>query len=203
MVLLATSLLGLLLGFRAGASPAVWNHQYDDRSPSTARRETQSRNCTADSFTNVTDFILREYLVETVVSADNTTHLRGTLAVENPGTGDTYRLYHIPISLGGGVWSICFPGDDAPLPPQLARCQYLIEKFDNRIGFRFDWYCDGKNPDSPVLFDATVIGDLPAEVCVAQNGTNGVTQACRLPGDVLLSVENISWEDTSESGQMD
>lgn len=45
-----------------------------------------------------------------------------------------------------------------------------------------------------VRFDATVIGDLPDEVCQAKDGTDGVTQSCTLPGTILLPVENISWE---------
>lgn len=51
-----------------------------------------------------------------------------------------------------------------------------------------------------VLFDATAIGELPTEVCVARNGTDGVTQSCGLPpgvDEIMLRIENISWEETS------
>jgi len=111
-----------------------------------------AQNCRATSLALNTDtsFVLKEYLIETVViPGSNATQLRGTLAVENPGTGDTYRLYRIPISVGGGVWSICRAGQEAPLPPQLERCQYLVERRSKTIGFRFQWYCDSEDPDHP------------------------------------------------------
>ena len=59
--------------------------------------------------------------------------------------------------------------------------------------------------ESRLLFDATVIGELPTEVCVAKSeAADGVTQTCRLAADagqVLLSVENIYWEPVSGDGQ--
>ncbi|OIW29094.1 hypothetical protein CONLIGDRAFT_682011 [Coniochaeta ligniaria NRRL 30616] len=219
MVLLAACILGSLVGLRVAASPMAWQGQYDHLQERSASRETSgeqpfpnrpttrttdNQSCTIDSFTNTTSFILREYQIETVVGAGNSTQFRGTFSVENPGSGDTYRLYHIPISVGGGVWSVCRAGDDAPLPPQLVLCQYLLERRNGRIGFRFEWDCDGRDSNQPVLFDATVIGELPAEVCVARNGTEGVTQSCGLPvdvGEVLLPIQNISFEPTS--GQRD
>ncbi|KAB5545819.1 hypothetical protein GE09DRAFT_1132571 [Coniochaeta sp. 2T2.1] len=159
--------------------------------------------CTVDTFRNVSSFVLKEYQVETVVStapggpAGGSTQKRATLAVENPGTGDTYRLYHMPVSVSGGVWSICRPSNEAPLPQQLLACQYLIERRTHRIGFRLGWRCDS-NTDAKqsAVFDATVIGVLPDEVCVALDGTDGVTESCSLPvepGDIMLEVANIDW----------
>lgn len=160
MVLFVLAVLGSLLRIGGAASPVGWQHQYNDLERS---RETDadrsftnqpaislmeySQGCTVDSFDNTTNFILREYQIETITGADNNTQLRGTFSVENPGSGDTYRLYHVPISVGGGVWSVCRAGEDAPLPEELARCQYVLEQRNHRIGFRFDWYCDGKDPD--------------------------------------------------------
>ncbi|KAK3385302.1 hypothetical protein B0H63DRAFT_543600 [Podospora didyma] len=180
MVLFKACFLGALLGVNAAAAPSPTG--------------INNRSCSAASFANTTDFILREYTIETVPSGS-----LGTFAIENPGTGDVYRLYRVPVSTGGGTWSVCRAGDEAPLPSVLARCQYLIERWTGgRIGFRFQWYCDDKDPSKPLLFDATVIGELPNEVCVTGNATAGVSRSCGLPDaePVLLSVANISWEPT-------
>ncbi|KAK4190624.1 hypothetical protein QBC35DRAFT_460846 [Podospora australis] len=163
-------------------------------------------SCTIATATTTPNFILREYLLETIAGTNGSggaQTLRGTLAVENPATGEIYRLYRIPISVGGGVWSVCRPGQDAPLPKELEVCQYLIERRSRRIGFRFKWVCGG---DEEILFDATVIGELPEEVCVAKDGAEGgVVQTCTLPasveGSLLLPVENISWEKVSAAGK--
>lgn len=167
MVRFAFYILGSYLAVLGAASPVIWQHQYDvserspasqeaarttipsSSSPSTMTRTTHSQNCTVDSFTNVTSFILKEYQLETVLGPGNSTQFRGTFAVENPGSGDTYRLYHIPVSIGGGVWSVCRAGEDAPLPAELVICQYLLERRNRRIGFRFEWDCDGKDSDHP------------------------------------------------------
>lgn len=167
MVRLAVYILGSCLAFLGAASPVIWQHQYDvaERSPTSQEtslmtkqsfssrsmmsRTTHSPSCTVDSFANVTSFVLREYQLETVLGPGNSTQFRGTFAVENPGSGDTYRLYHIPVSIGGGVWSVCRAGEDAPLPAELVICQYLLERRNRRIGFRFEWDCDGKDSDHP------------------------------------------------------
>lgn len=52
-----------------------------------------------------------------------------------------------------------------------------------------------------VLFDATMVGELPDELCEARNGTDGVTQSCGFPAEVReipLVVQNISWEEDGE-----
>ncbi|KAM7188431.1 hypothetical protein V8F20_010547 [Naviculisporaceae sp. PSN 640] len=169
-------------------------------------RQILSRNCGASPeviANTTTSFILKEYLVETVASSGR---IRGTFTIENPAAGDTYRLYHIPVTTGGGTWSVCqAPIDgDIPLPPQLARCQYLVERRSKTIGFRFQWYCDAAgNTNAPVLFDATVIGELPAEVCVAK--TEGeIKESCAFAADVkevVLEVANISYEEVVADGQ--
>ncbi|KAK4162831.1 hypothetical protein QBC43DRAFT_321088 [Cladorrhinum sp. PSN259] len=154
-MLLTTILLTALLGVGAAASPLS--------SPS-------SRSCTPSSYTNITNFILREYQIDTITTSNSAGQLRGTLSVENPGTGDIYKLDRINISTGGGVWSVCVPGKDAPLPSQLVRCQYLIEKISNRIGFRFQWYCDDK--------DATYVLKLGSKTKMRRNGNgNGKANA--------------------------
>jgi len=50
--------------------------------------------------------------------------------------------------------------------------------------------------NTSLLFDSTMIGDLPNEVCAAANGTDGVTQACGLDvNQVVLPIANIYWEE--------
>ncbi|KAK1756439.1 hypothetical protein QBC47DRAFT_444964 [Echria macrotheca] len=158
----------------------------------------RSRNCSPSSYANVTSFALTQYQVNTTVdAATGRTSSVGTLSITNPGNGDVYLLDRIPISMGGGVWSVCLPGDGAPIPAALERCQYVIEKPDSRIGFRFQWFCDSGDAAHPLLFDATVVGELPAEVCVAKNGTAGgvEVQSCTLAkSPVPLEVENIYWD---------
>ncbi|KAK5658389.1 hypothetical protein OQA88_2366 [Cercophora sp. LCS_1] len=148
MVLLAAC-LGFVFGLQVAASPTVWQHEV--RGIEQVPRAILSRSCSVASFANVTNFVLREYNLETVFGPGNSTSLRGTLGVENPHTGETYRLYRIPISTGGGVWSVCRAGQEAPLPSQLAVCQYLIERRNGRIGFRFSWYCDGEDATKPLV----------------------------------------------------
>lgn len=195
---LANLLLLALQGAAVMASPAPpqWQHSQVER------RALPS--CTVASVANTTNFVLREYLVETVAGTNGSggaQTLRGTLSVENPASGDVYRLYRIPLSTGGGVWSVCRPGQEAPLPEQLAVCQYVLERRSQRIGFRFKWSCVGEDGDAehPLLFDATVIGELPAEVCVEKDGAEGgVVQSCSLASEaILLPVANISWEKLS------
>jgi hypothetical protein len=148
VLLLAFILLCSLLGLSIEASPAA---QPQPPSFASTRQAIAlaAKDCTVDSFRNVSSFILKEYQVETLTAATDggpaggTTQTRATLSVENPGTGDTYRLYRIPVSVTGGVWSVCRPGSEAPLPEQLVYCQYLIERRSHRIGFRFQWNCDG------------------------------------------------------------
>ncbi|KAK3311773.1 hypothetical protein B0H66DRAFT_636143 [Apodospora peruviana] len=183
MVLLTTA-FAAILGL-ATASPLL----------ATDLTKRGQNTCTVDSFANTTTFVLKEYQVDTVKNG-STTQTIATMSVENPGSGDTYRLFQIPITTGGGTWSVCRAGPE-PLPSQLVRCQYLIERPSHTIGFRFQWYC-GSSTDAGklVLFDATVVGELPTEVCVARDGTGGVTQSCALPATPLpLEVENIYWED--------
>jgi len=105
---------------------------------------TISRNCSVAGTTKTTGLILREYRVETAVVND-TSQLIATFSIDNPSSGDTYRLVRMPFSVDTGVWNTCRPGD-TPLPPLLARCQYYIERGrGGRIGFRFEWYCDDKD----------------------------------------------------------
>lgn len=179
------------------------------------------RSCTIGSFVNTTSFKLREYTVETIVAAGNRTQLVGTFAIENPGTGETYRFDRMPITADNGVWGGCRAGSGTTLPWQLAGCQYLLERRSNRIGFRFRWYCDDRDPShayvlepvflvvagimltvvaARILFDATATQTLPREECTTPVDSSIVKQRCTLEagaGDVSLVVDNISWQATS------
>ena len=169
MVLLTSLLTSLLLftSQQAAATPTVPrnNHQIQDlSSPITASppplllqsRSSSSSSCSATTFTNITGFILTEYLVNTVeVAGTNQTQTIATFGILNLGTGETYRLDRIPISTGGGTWSVCRAGE-TPIPSALERCQYLIERGgarSGRIGFRLQWRCDGAGGASkPYVF---------------------------------------------------
>jgi len=143
MLIVFACVVGFLPGLQAAASPGPSQYRVDKIDA------TLSRGCSITSFSNITNFILQEYEIETVVSTDNTTQTLATFSVENPGSGDTYQLSRIPISTGGGVWSTCVAGQ-TPLPSLLQRCQYLLERRSGgRIGFRFQWYCDDKDPSRP------------------------------------------------------
>ncbi|KAK3342214.1 hypothetical protein B0T25DRAFT_560218 [Lasiosphaeria hispida] len=197
MVLLTFFPIGLLFASQAAASPAPRNHQIQDLSVTAL----QSRNCSATTFSNITGLILTEYQIDTVEVASNgsqsQTQTIATFGVLNPGTGDTYRLDRILISAGGGTWSVC-RASETPLPSTLERCQYLIERGQQsgRLGFRFQWLCDGANPSKPLLFDATVIATLPFEVCVDREGEGGVSLSCGMSQtEVDLPFANISWEE--------
>lgn len=50
-----------------------------------------------------------------------------------------------------------------------------------------------------VLFDATVRGDVVGEVCETRDGADGVTQVCRVPGEVVLDVANMNWGPESKA----
>jgi len=190
-------LTGLLLASQAVASPALWNRRMQDLSATAL----QSRSCSATTYSNITGFILTEYQVDTVEVATNgsqsQTQTIATFGVLNPGTGDTYRLDRIPISTGGGTWSVCKAGE-TPLPSTLERCQYVMERGgrSGRLGFRFQWLCDGANPSKPLLFDATMTATLPFEVCVDREGEGGVSLSCSMSqSEVDLPFANISWEE--------
>lgn len=123
-----------------------------------------SRNCgNIAALANTTSFILKEYIVETV-QVGTGTRLRGTFTIVNPAAGnDEYRLYHIPVSTGGGTWSVCqTPAEDGvALPAQLVKCQYLIERWRKTIGFRFQWYCDAPgNTNAPWVFPLKSMGKV-------------------------------------------
>ncbi|KAK0751304.1 hypothetical protein B0T18DRAFT_425967 [Schizothecium vesticola] len=199
MVLPTFFLTGLLFVSQAATSPVA--------ELSVNFKALQSRaSCSATTFSNITGFILTEYQIDTVQVAANgsqsQTQTIATFGVFDPATGDTYRLDRIPITAGGGTWSVCRAGE-TPLPSTLERCQYLIERggqeagqAGGRVGFRFQWLCAGTNSSKPLLFDATMTANTPFEVCVDREGEGGVLLSCGMSqSEVDLPFANISFEE--------
>jgi hypothetical protein len=167
---------GLLLASQAIASPALRNHQVQDLS--VPELQGRSSSCSATTFSNITGFILTEYLIDTIQVAGNQTQTIATFGVLNPGTGDTYRLHRIPISAGGGTWSVCRAGE-TPIPSTLERCQVLLERSERsrRLGFRFQWLCDG-DPSKPYVSNITFsLVFVPATEQIKTNSGFNVMQA--------------------------
>ncbi len=103
-----------------------------------------TRSCTIQSISNTTTLVLREYQIESgVVQTNSSTPVLGTFTLYNPGSGDTYRLYHIPVVDDGG-WNECIAGSQA-LPWQLAGCKYKLDRGSRRLGFEVQWYCDDRD----------------------------------------------------------
>lgn len=154
MVLHTFFLAGLLFVLQAATSPVP------EISVDLKTRQTGA-NCSATTFSNLSGFILTEYQIDTVqvatTGSQSQTQTIATFGVLNPATGDTYRLDRIPITTGGGTWSVCRAGE-TPLPSTLQGCQYLVERGGQeagqpggRLGFRFQWLCAGANSSKPCV----------------------------------------------------
>ena len=155
MVLPTFFLTGLLLASKAAASPVA------ELSVNFKALQSRATSCSATTFSNITGFILTEYQIDTVQVAGTgsqpQTQTIATFAVLDLATGTTYRLDRIPITVGGGTWSVCRAGE-TPIPSTLSRCQYLIERggqeagqAGGRIGFRFQWLCAGTSSSKPYV----------------------------------------------------
>ncbi|KAK3386838.1 hypothetical protein B0H63DRAFT_500485 [Podospora didyma] len=173
-------------------------------SPPTMPHTPYTRSCTIGSMINTTSLVLREYQIDDF-SVPTPSFSLGTFSLYNPGSRDTYRLSNIRV-IGSGAWQDCVPGPAGdPLPWQLATCQYLLDKANHRIGFKVSWYCDDRDPSHAVLFNATVLQELPTETCVNyySSTTLGPTKTCRLPEnapEVVLPVSSLVW--TTSAGPM-
>ncbi|KAK3938164.1 hypothetical protein QBC46DRAFT_265931 [Diplogelasinospora grovesii] len=160
-----------------------------------------TRSCTINSF-NASSLSLREYQIDT-----SGTKKLGTFTLYNPGSGDTYRLYRMPVQ-DDGAWHQCIAGTEEPLPWQLVACQYQLGRKTGRIGFKMQWYCDDRDPNHAILFNVTVAKQLPAEKCDAPAAGNNTQQhagegSCHLPvnvTEVALPVSALTW--TTQAGPM-
>lgn len=86
------------------------------------------------------------FLTTFVLETTNTTRTLGTFSISNPLSNETYHLQRIPVSTGGGTWSVCQPGvDGTAIPQALVRCQYILERRGQTawVGFRLQWWCGG------------------------------------------------------------
>ncbi|KAK3293735.1 uncharacterized protein B0H64DRAFT_326620 [Chaetomium fimeti] len=160
-----------------------------------------TRSCTINSIYNTTTMALREYQIETTPQDDNNNEasITGTFGLYNPGSGDTYKLYRIPV-IDDGDWHECTAGLRA-LPWQLVTCQYMLDRRSNRLAFQVQWYCDDRDARSAILFDATVEEQLPVEACELVDGR----ETCGLPVDVAevaMAVSSLSWTTSGKAMDM-
>ncbi|KAK1751002.1 hypothetical protein QBC47DRAFT_392060 [Echria macrotheca] len=162
-----------------------------------------SRSCTIGSLLNATSIDLRDYRIQstTFTPGYNKTGVLvlGTFNLTNPGSGDTYQLEQIPIS-PDGLWHECVPGAERGLPWQLVDCQYLLDRKAGRIGFKLQWYCDDRDPNHAILFNATATANLPIETC-GKIFESPPSEICTLRDALKLPVVSLTWE--ASSGPMD
>lgn len=82
---------------------------------------------------NATELLVQDY----DIAKDGT----ASFTVFNPGPGDIYALQNLTV-LYDGIWHTC----QGTLPWQLVACDYLLDRSTSRVGFRFQWYCDDRDP---------------------------------------------------------
>lgn len=102
-----------------------------------------TRSCTITSMMNTTALALRAYTIESSGSGDAAA-LLGSFTLFNPGSGDSYKIYRMPVVSDGG-WHECTAGPRA-LPWQLVGCRYMLDRAGHRLGFQVQWYCDDRDP---------------------------------------------------------
>jgi len=138
----ATSSSGPVIGSYE-CSLAVQNFTgYDVRDVPPLPHTHYARSCTINSL-NTSQLTLRQYDIKSV-GAGGPTH--GSITLFNPGPGDEYKLRGVPIQ-GDGEWRECVADID-PLPWQLVSCEYLLNLATGAIGFKIQWYCDDRNPET-------------------------------------------------------
>ncbi|KAK4210554.1 hypothetical protein QBC37DRAFT_442656 [Rhypophila decipiens] len=171
---------------------------YSPEAPVSMPHTSYSKSCTMGSIINTTSLSLQKYEISELSSGTKV----GTFSLFNPGSGDTYHLFRIPVQ-DDGAWHECNAADSAnsePYPWQLVGCRYSLDRKSHRISFQIQWYCDDRDPSHAILFDATAgTAVLPAEKC------DDAKSSCRLPIDgtaeVAMPVSSLTW--TSLSGPMD
>jgi hypothetical protein len=110
-----------------------------------------TRSCTINSL-NITSFTLRNYEIQAGTDPNGKRKV-ADFTVFNPGPGDNYNIRRMPV-LDDGLWHACVAGADDPLPWQLVSCDYLLNGED-AIGFRFQWYCDDRDPEHAYVKDCS------------------------------------------------
>jgi hypothetical protein len=130
--------------------PALTLSGYTD--PPAMPHTSYTRSCTLNSL-NATSLVLKEYEVEYLkildgVALEEITKF-GTFTLYNPGSGDYYTLWRLPVQ-DDGTWHECAAGSE-PLPWQVVGCQYLLDRANNYLGFQVQWYCDDRDPEHPYV----------------------------------------------------
>jgi hypothetical protein len=90
---------------------------------------------------NSTTLLLRDYEIKASPGSQEDV---ASFTVFNPGPGDFYAIGEIPV-IDDGAWHKCQGGRDS-LPWQLLSCDYMLDRSVNKLGFRFQWYCDDRDP---------------------------------------------------------
>ncbi|KAK4198081.1 hypothetical protein QBC40DRAFT_308523 [Triangularia verruculosa] len=147
-----------------------------------------NRSCTINSISNTHNLTLNEYKIETTDDGK----LEGTFGLYNPGPGETWRLFKIPV-LDDANWHDCIRGGEGELPWQLADCKYSLALSPESPGVRFElgWYCDDRDPSNAILFSANAQASFTENRPVCQDGV------CQFPSsvtEVTLQVSNLTWE---------
>lgn len=117
--------------------PATNLTGYNDGVPQTPHTY-YSHSCTINSL-NATSLTLKSYEIENANKQQKIAYF----TVFNPGPGEEYNIRRMPVQ-DDGIWHDCIAGPDL-LPWQLISCQYLLNGTES-IGFRFQWYCDDRDP---------------------------------------------------------
>ena len=108
--------------------------------PPSMPHTTYSHSCTLNSF-NSTSMLLKDY---TIRAGSIDSAKIASFKVYNPATLDTYDLASMPVQ-DDGAWHPCVRGE-VVLPWQLVSCQYILDRQTSFIGFRFQWFCDDRDP---------------------------------------------------------
>lgn len=97
-------------------------------------------SCTLNSMNNT---VLRLQAYAFDFPAD--TPATASVTVFNPGPGDTYAIQDIPLQ-ADGQWHTCATDTAGSVPWQLQSCAYFLNSTSGSIGFKFQWYCDDRDP---------------------------------------------------------
>ncbi|KAM7189426.1 hypothetical protein V8F20_010156 [Naviculisporaceae sp. PSN 640] len=171
---------------------------YSPEPPANMPHTSYSKSCTMGSVMNTASLSLREYEIAETTSGHGKTNKVGTFTLFNPGSGDTYRLYRMPVQ-DDGAWHECDKTagtDSEPFPWQLVGCRYLLDRAKHQASFQIQWYCDDRDPSHAILFNATASTEsLPTEIC------DGAKSSCRLSlngtAEVAMPVSSLTWTSTS------
>lgn len=100
-------------------------------------------SCTLNSF-NTTSLTLKSYdIVGSPHGVAENPILNASFTIFNPATLDEYELHEMVVQ-DDGAWHQCVL--EKAMPWQLIACDYMLNRAKGSIGFRFQWYCDDRDP---------------------------------------------------------